>query len=55
MNKGAVITKKAETKDKLFFFSDHMQPRFSILDPATTYSLPPRQTGNGVVVLCARC
>lgn len=48
MNKGAVIT-KAETKDKLFFFSDHVQPRFSILDPETTYSLPPRQTGNGVV------
>lgn len=48
MNKGAVIT-KAETKDKLFFFSDHVQPRFSILDPATTYSLPTRQTGNGVV------
>lgn len=48
MNKGAVIT-KAETKDKLFFFSDHVQPRFSILDPETTYSLPARQTGNGVV------
>ena len=48
MNKGAVIT-KAETKDKLFFFSDHVQPHFSILDPATTYSLPARQTGNGVV------
>lgn len=48
MNKGAVIT-KAETKDKLFFFSDHVQPRFSILDPETTYSLPGRQTGNGVV------
>ena len=48
MNKGAVIT-KAETKDKLFFFSDHVQPRFSILDPETTYSLPAKQTGNGVV------
>ena len=48
MNKGAVIT-KAETKDKLFFFSDHVQPRFSVLDPETTFSLPPRQTGNGVV------
>ena len=47
MNKGAVIT-KAETKDKLFFFSDHVQPRFSVLDPETTFSLPPRQTGNGV-------
>ncbi len=48
MNKGAVIT-KAETKDKLFFFSDYVQPRFSVLDPETTFSLPPRQTGNGVV------
>lgn len=48
MNKGAVVT-KAETKDKLFFFSDHVQPRFSVLDPETTFSLPPRQTGNGVV------
>ncbi|NCB56424.1 MAG: iron-containing alcohol dehydrogenase [Gammaproteobacteria bacterium] len=48
MNKGAVVT-KAETKDKLFFFSDHVQPRFSVLDPETTFSLLPRQTGNGVV------
>ena len=48
MNSGAVIT-KAETQDKLFFFSDHVYPKFSILDPTTTYSLPARQTGNGVV------
>ena len=26
-----------------------MQPVFAVLDPATTYSLPPRQVGNGVV------
>lgn len=48
MNSGAVIT-KAETKDKLFFNSIHVQPRFSILDPVTTYSLPARQIANGVV------
>jgi NADP-dependent alcohol dehydrogenase len=48
MNNGAVVT-KAETQDKLFFFSPHVQPRFSILDPETTYSLPKRQIANGVV------
>ncbi len=48
MNKGASIT-RAETKDKLFFGSVHVFPRFSILDPTTTYSLPVRQIGNGVI------
>jgi len=48
MNSGAVIT-KAATQDKLFFFSPFVQPRFSILDPVTTYSLPARQIANGVV------
>ena len=48
MNSGAVIT-KAATQDKLFFFSPLVQPRFSILDPVTTYSLPARQIANGVV------
>ena len=48
MNNGAVIT-KAATQDKLFFFSPLVQPRFSILDPVTTYSLPARQIPNGVV------
>lgn len=48
MNNGAVIT-KAETQDKLFFFSPFVQPRFSILDPETTYTLPTRQISNGVV------
>lgn len=48
MNNGAVIT-KAETQDKLFFFSPFVQPRFSILDPETTYTLPTRQIANGVV------
>lgn len=48
MNGNAVVT-KWETKDKLGFFSNHVRPRFSVLDPATTFSLPARQTGNGVV------
>jgi NADP-dependent alcohol dehydrogenase len=48
MNNGAVVT-RAETQDKLFFFSNHVYPRFSVLDPATTFSLPARQIGNGVV------
>ncbi len=47
MNEGAVISRK-ETQDKLFFVSPHVQPRFSVLDPEVTYSLPPRQIANGV-------
>ncbi len=48
MNSTAVIT-KASTQDKLFFASEHVQPLFSILDPETTFTLPVRQVGNGVV------
>lgn len=48
MNNGAVVT-KAATQDKLFFFSEHVYPKFSVLDPTTTYSLPARQIANGVV------
>lgn len=48
MNGNAVVT-RAATQDKLGFFSDRIRPVFSILDPETTYSLPARQVGNGVV------
>jgi NADP-dependent alcohol dehydrogenase len=48
MNGVAVINRSA-TQDKLFFASEHVYPKFSILDPTTTFSLPARQTGNGVV------
>jgi len=48
MNPTSVIT-RSESSDKLFFNSDHVRPKFSILDPKTTYSLPARQVGNGVV------
>lgn len=34
---------------KISFRSPLVQPQFAVLDPTTTYSLPPRQTGNGVV------
>lgn len=48
MNDTAVISRVA-TQEKLHFGSPHVYPLFSILDPEATYSLPPRQTANGVV------
>ncbi|MDH6353859.1 NADP-dependent alcohol dehydrogenase [Dysgonomonas sp. PH5-45] len=48
MNCGAVIT-KAETQDKLAFHSSLVYPKFSVLDPTTTFTLPPKQTSNGVI------
>jgi len=48
MNAGAVIS-RAEFKLKLFFGQPAVYPKFSILDPETTYTLPPRQTANGIV------
>ncbi|WP_159567485.1 alcohol dehydrogenase [Budvicia diplopodorum] len=48
MNEGAVISRRA-TGDKQAFMSEHVLPKFAILDPVSTYSLPPRQVANGVV------
>ncbi|MFC0309565.1 iron-containing alcohol dehydrogenase [Gallibacterium trehalosifermentans] len=48
MNGNAVVSRK-ETQDKLGFFSALVKPQFSVLDPTTTYSLPAKQTANGVV------
>ncbi|GKX54421.1 NADH-dependent alcohol dehydrogenase [Leminorella grimontii] len=48
MNSGAVISRR-ETGDKQAFHSPYVLPRFAILDPLTTYTLPPRQVANGVV------
>jgi NADP-dependent alcohol dehydrogenase len=42
------VTKWA-TREKLYFSSPLVFPKFSVLDPETTYSLPPRQIGNGIV------
>lgn len=48
MNGASVIT-KWETREKLAFINPLVLPRFSVLDPETTFSLPPRQIGNGIV------
>lgn len=48
MNCGAVIS-RLETNEKLAFHSNLVYPKFSIIDPETTYSLPEKQTVNGIV------
>lgn len=47
-NTFAVIS-RSETHDKLAFGNPLVFPRFAVLDPLTTYTLPARQVGNGVV------
>jgi NADP-dependent alcohol dehydrogenase len=48
MNNGAVITRRA-SNDKLAFSNALLFPRFSVLDPTKTFTLPTRQVANGVV------
>jgi NADP-dependent alcohol dehydrogenase len=48
MNTFGVISRKSST-DKLAFGSPHCYPKFSILDPQTTYSLDKKQLRNGIV------
>lgn len=48
MNTFAVISRDA-TNEKQAFGSPHVYPKFSILDPETTYSLPMKQVENGIV------
>lgn len=48
MNERAVISRES-TAEKLNFAHPLVFPRFAILDPEVTYSLPPRQVANGVV------
>lgn len=47
-NPFAVISRE-ETSEKLAFSSPHVFPKFAVLDPETTFSLPARQVANGVV------
>jgi len=47
MNCGAVIT-RASTQEKYHFIDPMVFPRFSVIDPQTTFSLPQRQVLNGV-------
>jgi len=48
MNTFAVISRVA-TGEKQAFGSEHVYPKFSILDPETTFSLPMKQTENGII------
>lgn len=48
MNNGAVIS-RISTDEKLAFQWESLYPQFSIIDPQVTYSLPLRQTVNGIV------
>ena len=48
MNPNAVIS-RTSTQEKFYFGSPLVLPKFSVLDPLTTSSLPPRQVGNGIV------
>ena len=45
---GASVISRRSMKEKLAFISPVAFPRFSILDPETTFSLPERQISNGV-------
>lgn len=45
---GAAAISNKETGQKLVFVSPLCFPRFAVLDPETTFSLPPRQVSNGV-------
>lgn len=47
MNAFSVVSRKG-TKQKRAFGSPLVMPRFSILDPETTYSLPQHQVANGI-------
>lgn len=48
MNNGAVVTRRA-INAKLPFRNPAVFPKFSILDPLYTYTLPKKQIANGVV------
>lgn len=48
MNSGGVVTREA-TQEKFAFGSPVLFPKFSVLDPEITFSLPQRQVANGIV------
>lgn len=48
MNRNSVISNR-EKGQKMSFGSEKVFPKFSILDPKVTYSLPPEQIRNGLV------
>ncbi len=48
MNANSVVSHEA-LRDKRAFAHPLLYPRFSITDPATTFSLPPAQVANGII------
>jgi NADP-dependent alcohol dehydrogenase len=46
-NMASVISRRS-VKEKLAFLSPNVFPRFAVLDPETTFTLPERQIANGV-------
>ncbi|MFH1101333.1 MAG: iron-containing alcohol dehydrogenase [Methanobacteriota archaeon] len=52
MNGNAVVTNE-ETGQKLAIHRDLLRPRFSILDPTVTFTVPRGQTAAGVVDICS--
>lgn len=48
MNNGGVIS-RLSTNEKLAFHSEKVFPQFSIIDPEVTFTLPVKQTINGIV------
>ena len=48
MNSASVVT-RAATQEKRAFANRLVYPKFSVLDPSKTFTLPLRQVGNGVV------
>lgn len=48
MNNGAVVSRRS-IGAKLAFGNPLVYPKFSVLDPETTYTLPKRQLQNGIV------
>jgi len=46
-NNAAAISNR-ETRQKLVFVTPLCFPRFAVLDPEATFSLPPRQVSNGI-------
>lgn len=45
---GASVISRRAIQEKLHFISAHVFPKFSVLDPETTFSLPTRQIANGI-------
>lgn len=48
MNASFVISRES-TQEKFGGYSELIRPLFSVIDPMTTMSLPPKQTANGIV------